>query len=411
MNNSEKNASLPRLLYLGDVPVESSYHGSALLYRLLETYPKDRLQVVEAGWHASLPERRLKDVAYHFRSLPLIRLFYSRITRWFVTGNLLLARTRARKFEDLAKAFKPDAVLTVAHGISWITAAALARKLDIPLHLICHDEWADIFPCLPVMRTWKEEVFCEVYQLAASRLCVSPFMIENFAQRYGATGKLLYPSRGVRATAAKVPAQRLSQPRNGLVVAYAGSVYSAEALRLLAECLQPLDGTLLVFAPGSRGQGVFAKLDLPNIRFEGLLESSKLIARLREEADVLFVAMSFLPAHRTNMESCFPSKLTDYTAVGLPILIHSPEYGSAVRWARENPGVAEVVTSAEAGALTEALQRLKAHPEYLVSLAERAIEAGEHFFAHEAAWDIFREALLSVGGDAETDRLVQAAIK
>ena len=64
--------SLPRLLYIGDVPVEASYHGSALLYRLLEDYPKERLKIVEAGVQLSRPERRLAGVAYEDRRLPLL---------------------------------------------------------------------------------------------------------------------------------------------------------------------------------------------------------------------------------------------------------------------------------------------------------------------------------------------------
>ncbi len=410
MNNPDKQAALPRLLYLGDVPVESSYHGSALLYRLLETYPADRLQVVEAGWHDSLPERRLKAVPYYFQSLSLFRLFHSRFTRWVISFNLLMADRRARQFQDLVEAFKPQAVLTVAHGISWITAASLAQKLKIPLHLICHDEWVDIFPALPVIRQWKEQIFRKIYQMATSRLCVSPSMVEDFAKRYGADGKLLYPSRAVNATTANVPAERLKRLRNGLVVAYAGSVYSPESLRLLAECLEPLGGKLLIFAPGSRGQGAFANLELPNIHFQGLLDSRELIARLREEADLLFVPMSFLPKDRANIETCFPSKLTDYTAVGLPILIHGPEYGSAIRWARENPGAAEVLTSWNAAELIETLQRLKASPEVLISLAEGAIEAGQQFFSHEKAWDIFQEVLLSPDRDAESGTPVSASL-
>jgi len=395
MNDPDQTTSLPRLLYLGDVPVESSYHGSALLYRLLETYPKDRLQIVEAGLHASLPDRRLQGVRYHFRPLPLTRLQNSRLNRWYATGNLIAGRARARKFKDLVEEFKPQALMTVANGISWITTAEMARLHRIPLHLICHDEWVDTFPCLSLIKKQKEKVFRETYQGAFSRFCVSPSMVENFARRYGVGAKLLYPSRRAKSTVAKDPSVRLSQTGRGLVVAYAGSVYSAESLRLLAECLKSLNGELLIFAPGSRGQGAFVDLDMPNVHFQGLIDSTELITRLRREADVLFVPMSFLPADRANMEICFPSKLTDYTAVGIPILIQGPDYGSAIRWARENPGVAEVVTSGDVVQLTEALKRLNASPDYLTALASKAVEVGEKSFSHETAWRIFREALLS----------------
>src|ERR671921_83053 len=54
---------LPRLLYVGDVPGEASYHGSALLHRLLSDYPHDRLTVVETAKESD-PTRRLPNVNY-----------------------------------------------------------------------------------------------------------------------------------------------------------------------------------------------------------------------------------------------------------------------------------------------------------------------------------------------------------
>ena len=56
--------SLPRLCYIGDVPVESSYHGSVQLYRLLQKYPAQNLVAVEQSLQRSMPDRRLANVRY-----------------------------------------------------------------------------------------------------------------------------------------------------------------------------------------------------------------------------------------------------------------------------------------------------------------------------------------------------------
>lgn len=386
---------LPRLLYLGDVPVESSYHGSTLLYRLLQDYPADRLQIIEAGLDASLSERRFADVAYRFSQLPLRRLQYSRLARAYATGNLFLANRRARKFQKWVTEFKPQAVLTVTNGVSWISAAEVASKRELPLHLICHDEWTDSIPTLPFLQNWKERVFRDIYRTASSRLCVSPFMVESFERRYGVRGSVLYPSRAKDALVSAAPPERLGRSEQGLVFAYAGSVYTSDVLRLLAECIKPLGGKLLIFGPLTREQAVASGLDGPNIAVQGLLGAKELISRLRQEADVLFVPMSFAAGDRSTTEISFPSKLTDYTAVGLPLLIHGPEYCSAVRWARENPGVAEVVTDPDAGQLIQGVKRLASHPEYLLELGRRAIEVGDIFFSHEKAWRIFQDALVN----------------
>src|SRR5205085_8881812 len=106
----------------------------------------------------------------------------------------------------------------------------------------------------------------------------------------------------------------------------------------------------------------------------------------------LFVPMASDPCHRANMECGFPSKLTDYTAIGVPLLILGPAYCSAVRWARQNAGVAEVVEVEEAGKLTEVLNRL-ADPARRLQLGARALAVGEKYFAHKSALRIFYAAL------------------
>ena len=97
------------------------------------------------------------------------------------------------------------------------------------------------------------------------------------------------------------------------------------------------------------------------------------MVRFREEVDVLFVPMSFDPTDRPNMETGFPSKLTDYTSVGVPLLIYGPAYCSAVRWAGNNPGVAEVVDDENPKALTEALCRLAASPAHRIALGDAGL--------------------------------------
>src|SRR5437660_8964837 len=81
---------LPRLSYLGEVPVECSYHGSALLWRLFENYPPEALLIVE-GIHRSLPERRLPGVRYiHPRTPGVSRMLR---TRYAVQVSEVLYRT------------------------------------------------------------------------------------------------------------------------------------------------------------------------------------------------------------------------------------------------------------------------------------------------------------------------------
>jgi glycosyltransferase involved in cell wall biosynthesis len=392
VSNAATAPELPRLLYLGDVPVEASYHGSALLYRLLQTYSPDRLAIIESGIEVSKPERRLAEVPYYAALMPMPRLQTTRFAVWYTAFCLRTAALRAFRLESLARACRPDVIITVTHGFSWITAAEIARRLNVPLQLICHDEWARA----GAMQDWKDCILGKHYRAAASRLCISPFMAREYAQRYGVDGLVLYPSRSADALCYVEPPERLGTNAGNFTCAFAGTINSGgvvSALQHLAHSLEPLSGRLLIYGPLTKEIARTSGLAAGNIEIAGLLPSGRLMDALRERADALFVPMSFDAADRNNMEISFPSKLADYAAVGLPLLIYGPSYCSAAQWAAENVGIAEVVTEESEGALSAALSRLAHDPLHRTALAQKSLAVGETYFSHKTASEAFLAAI------------------
>ncbi len=51
--------NLPRLAYVGDVPSRAISAGPALLYRLFECYPADKLLICEDRSNSPYPKRQL----------------------------------------------------------------------------------------------------------------------------------------------------------------------------------------------------------------------------------------------------------------------------------------------------------------------------------------------------------------
>jgi glycosyltransferase involved in cell wall biosynthesis len=392
---------LPRLLYLGDVPVEATAHGSALLYRLLQNYPAEKLMVIEGNLQESTPTRRLRGVQYCQLNVGWERPLRGRFNLLWSLWLTWLARFKIRAVEKLTRGFKPEAVLTVHHGYSWISAARFARRHHLPLHLILHDDWNRMVPMIEGCRPWFEQQFSRIYRQAASRFCVSPYMEETYARRYGARGVILYPSRDRDIVRYQNPPERLRRQSVQLTVAYAGNIFTQgywDALRDAANALKLQNGRLLLFSPHTREQARARGLTSENVECRGFLKSEELIERLREEADALFIPMSFDAADRANMEISFPSKLTDSTIPGLPLLIFGPDYCSAVRWACENPGTAEVVSHQDSGKLAAAFLRLT-EPNHRCRLAESALSKGNVYFSHGNAETIFQEALLGVASE------------
>jgi hypothetical protein len=391
-----EDSNLPRLLYLGNVPVESSYHGSALLHRLLSEYPPEKLLILEGSTpHGSQPARRLSFVAYGMFPSGFRQLLRSLLLIPYGTYLISRAESWWCKVDRFCAGFAPQAVLTVAHGPLWLTAAAFARQRGLPLHLICHDDIGSTMHLPLALRPWLERKFANIYQQAASRLCVSVYMQEDYERRFGASGRVLHPSRARDAVIHDTPPARLHLPCARLTVAYGGTINSAghyKSLRDLAIALQQVGGQLLIFGltrEGARSCGLAA----PNIKTRGLVSSSEMIKAFREEADALAVSMSFDPKHSTALRTNFPSKLTDYTAAGLPLLIHGPADSSAVRWASENAGVGEIVTEPGVQALLPALHRLQQDATRRVALAQAAIRVGGEYFSPTRAREVFLGAI------------------
>jgi glycosyltransferase involved in cell wall biosynthesis len=400
---SEKQIDEPRLLYVGDVPVESSYHGSALLFRLLQEYDPDKLCIVETNHLRSLRERRLPKVRYRELRLGWNRPLYSRFSGIYASYVIRRAGGFHRQLPALLGDFVPDAVITVSHGFSWRTAAKFASINHLPLHLICHDDLPGVGPAMSFHARWKDFEFGRIYAQATSRLCVSPFMQEEYRERYGVDGQVLYPSRSADCPEFAAPPGRLLGDCPNPTAIYAGSINSkgyADSIRLLSESLEDFGGRLLIFSPLDANDLRRFGLNRPNIRNCGLRPFNELIQFFRDNADFLYVPMSFDPGDRSNMELSFPSKLTDYTAAGVPLLVRGPAYCSAIRWIQANPGIAESVPTDEKADFVGAIARLTQPGAHRYSIAAEALKVGREHFSFSSIHEKFIRAIKE-GGKVE----------
>jgi glycosyltransferase involved in cell wall biosynthesis len=377
------------LIYVGDVPVEASYHGSALLHRLLSDYPPGRVIIVETATE-SQTERRLPNINYISRPIGKARWLNTRFHPYAAAWFTHAAQGVGRQISQSLNSFECEGVLTVAHGFGWLAAAQIAIERRVPLHLILHDDWPRVADVAPQFRNWLDERFASVYRQAQSRLCVSPAMGEFYEQRYGAPAEVMYPSREANCPDYDEPPAHLASNDKQFTIAFAGTINSngyIKALIALQNALKAVNGRLLIFGPPTPEIG----LNNPNTTMRGLLSATDLIKVLRDEADALFVPMSFDASDRANMEMAFPSKLADYTATGVPLLIYGPGYCSAVAWARENPGVAEVVESETD--LANTIAKLANNPDHRIALGKRALSTGREYFSHARIQQRFHQVL------------------
>ena len=404
---------MPRLLLLSDVNAERTGGGALVLYRLLQGYPPDRLQIVSyptSSWTG--PIERLPGVTYHTLHYRIPRLIFNRFNPFWPLVMARYIRLRTREALALVESFQPEAVLSVAHDYLWFVADSIARRLDLPLHLILHDDWPHMQSGAPapwirpaVIRAC-ERMIGSVFRRSSELYAVSPGMAERYRATHGVQCHVLYPSRGEDSP---MPAVRVrSAPAEPLVVAYAGMIHqdwTAQALRDVGNVLVRLGGRLELYVPYAEERLAGWGLVAPYIRSVGFFAAHEMAKRVAASAHALFLPASFRPGDRRDIETLFPSKLADYTAVGLPLLIWGPSYSTVAQWALANPGAAELITDPDAAALAGPLARLGQGGDDARRLATGAIAAGIRDFDPVAVRTHFLTALASHGTGSRKSRI------
>jgi hypothetical protein len=377
-----------RLLYIGDVPVANTVAGAVQLVRILSGHPPDCLRVVESSLSRTLPGQELPGVQYDCLNLGTGRFLKSRFAGQYSTLTLAAAGFRGRRVAKKYRSFHPDAVLTVAHQYSWLSAAAAAKSLGLPLHLIVHDEPLAGLGLPASVRRIGARVFADVYRTAATRLVVSAGMAEAYKKKFGVDADVLYPLWPPGDSPFDGPPQRSVPAGRPLGFAYAGSLFSSVYLQRLidlAKLLLPMGHRIAWWTDWTPEQIRDRGMALPNVDPIRPAAPGRLVHELRDRADVLFVPMDFDPATRAHQEVNFPSKLTDYTAAALPILMWAPVYSGAGRWATENPDAVTLADQADLQSLQAAVDRIAADPETRRRAGQAALDAGRKYFGSEVA--------------------------
>jgi hypothetical protein len=105
--------------------------------------------------------------------------------------------------------------------------------------------------------------------------------------------------------------------------------------------------------------------------------------------------MFFDAAQRRRAETCFATKLVDYSRAGRPVVIWAPETSAVVQWAKKSRA-ALCVTEPDARALLSALAHLKRDKALQLELAAQMRRAYETEFSPVRLQQQFMEGLNSV---------------
>lgn len=331
----------PKILIISSQIPQTIHAGSLQLYRVLENYPKENMRSI--GPIEAKAEQLSKS--YDPTLLP-IRLTTTRFAQLANTLNTLriLPDLPVRKIERLLGDFKPDLVITLIEILPYAFAALrYAKSKGLPLMTITMDKPGDFTYIYPSFKNAQYQRMQEIYQYATVNLGVSKEMAEYITNTFKAQSDVLYfcPPEGLTP---RHP-QKANALRNGstLTIGYAGSLNLGYGQQLQA-MLHTFEEAGVKINIYSIQQPTFSS---PVITYRGRFSQYEVWERIKEECDAVILPYYFHYGTRdTSVYSThFPTKLSEYLTLGMPIIVVGPEWATGVKWAKAHADA--VLTSIE----------------------------------------------------------------
>lgn len=370
---------------ISDEGPQTGTAGGILLHRLLIGHPPSRLRVM-ARYVPTVGDP-IPNVVYTPLLAPWARFEQSRLHRLkrSLRAFGLVPGVPPRELERAVGGFSPDVVLCVMqHASYYDTAWAFARRRNLPLVVIVHDINDDFEPVMPWARRAARIRDGRFYRFARCRLCVSPEMARYCEERYGARGEVLYPNRSpdLRPRAFDLSATLRSPGR--LTLGFAGNLgygYGSEILRLLP-ALRSANARIVLYS--RRPAGPYAALaEAEDVcEWRGFVPAAEAWSAIQRDCDAVWLPYPN-PAGRMErlFRHHFPSKLPEYLALGMPVVVTGPGFATGARWAADHPSAAVFAPADDLGELAQLLIRLREQGPLRRSLAEGAWTAGEAQFS------------------------------
>jgi len=368
----------------------SLYAGSMQLLRVLRGYPADRLVVL--GPEPPAGATRL-DCDYRTLRFPIMRWRNTRFHRHAMSLVLLSkwVRPRPRQVVRVLGGFAADAVFTVMDNFShYMTAYEYAQDRRLPLITMTMDAPDSFEKIFPSLRPLQQRRIAEVYRYAERNLCVSRQMTAHISTTYGCKAETFYfgPPEGVVPRAA-AEAGRLC--RDGrLVLGFAGSLSYGygEAVERICRALQ---NSAVVIRIYSRDE---PRWSAGNMEYAGCLPSEELWGKFKEECDGSLLVYNFDYHESRLYRTHFPTKLSEYAWLGMPMVMVGPDYATGIIWGLDHPEAALVHSARDLSGLPSALEHLSSSPERRVSMAEAAAGVARADFdpvkIREGFWEFLR---------------------
>src|SRR5207247_151483 len=370
------------VILISSVRPEKSMSAALTLHRHLMNRRGIRLQILPAEHHEIVHSR------FHSKIVP--RLMRTPARRWAGDVDYLMhTKLPLEKYLVAPPARARTVVLTLAyHSGCWV-AQRYARRHRLPLIVRFDDWWPDIAEVHAPVRRQLEQRFLELHRSADLSLCISEGMLKALGSHRNA--RVILPIPDVEPIGPSKSNDSVGEFRVG----YTGNMVDySDMLADLAQLAVRQSDVRIEFRGRPRWQQALIR-EMTQRHLLHDFASAPTFDDWLGSFHAYLVVMFFDAAHRRRTETCFATKLVDYSRAGRPVVIWAPESSAVVQWAKKSRA-ALCVTEPDARALLSALAHLKTERALQLELAARMRRAYETEFSPVRLQQQFLEGLNSV---------------
>ena len=355
------------VILISSVRPEKSMSSSVLLHRHLMNRSGIRLHVLPAEHHEIVHNR--------FRSKIIPRLMRTPARRWAGDVDYLMHTTLPLEKHLVAPPRGTrSVVLTLAHGSGCWVAQRYARRYRVPLIVRFDDWWPDIAEVHNPLRKQLEKRFLELHRSADLSLSISEGMLKALGPHRNA--RVILPIPDVEPIRASTSNDSTDEFRVG----YGGNMFDySDMLYDLAQLALKQTDVRIEFRGRPRWPEALTR-EMTQRQLLHDFECGQTFDDWLGSFNAYLVVMFFDAAQRRRTETCFATKLVDYSRAGRPVVIWAPESSAVVRWAKKS-GAALCVTDPDARALLAALADLKRDSTLQLELGARIQRAYQTEFS------------------------------
>ena len=370
------------VIVISSVRPEKSMSAALTLHRHLMNRRGIRLHILPAEHHEIVHSR------FHSKIVP--RLMQTPARRWAGDIDYLMHTTLPLEKRLVAPPARArTVVLTRAyHSGCWV-AQRYARRHRLPLIVRFDDWWPDIAGVHTLVRKQLERRFLELHRSADLSLCISEGMLKALGPHRNA--RVILPIPDVEP----IRPSKCNDSAGEFRVGYTGNMVDySDMLADLAQLAVRQSDVRIEF----RGRPRWPQALIREMTQRHLLHdfaSGPTFDDWLGSFHAYLVVMFFDAAQRRRTETCFATKLVEYSRAGRPVVIWAPETSAVVQWAKKSRA-ALCVTEPDARALLSALAHLKSDRALQLELAARMRRAYETEFSPVRLQQQFLEGLNSV---------------